>query len=105
MSPALFNQFLADVETLFGERVKADLEFAERLWGSLANVEWQRDGVGYGHSFRSAGRQIAELRGEGGDNYGAYYCCVQDGIVDPDVEAAFATLGYRPETDYAKWLP
>jgi hypothetical protein len=102
---ATWSQFVDDIGELFGDRCRADEEFARRLWGSLANVEWQNGEVGFGHTFRSAGAQIAEMRGNHEQyNYMEFYCSVPDGVVDPDVAEAFATRGWTPETDVAGWI-
>lgn len=100
-----YTAFLMDFGDLFADRVRNDRDFAERLWGSMANVEWQKNGKGYGMSFRYAGRRIAELRGDHSPfNYMSLYCCVPDGVVDPEVAVLFATRGYTAETNTARWL-
>ena len=91
-----FMLFESDVERLLGDRVRASREDAEALWGALANIDWNHDGlVGLGYTMRSAGGLVARIRGSG--DYLDWYCSGPHGVVADWISEAMATAGWTWE--------
>jgi hypothetical protein len=98
--------FEAAVDRALGERLRAggpgpgwwhrgEPMLGQRLWGSLANVEWQHaNGDTAPYSFRAAGDLIAAIVGDG--DYMDWYCSWADGVVDAEVALALAQEGWEP---------
>jgi hypothetical protein len=64
-----------------------------RLWGSLANIDWQHaNGDTASYSFRAAGDLIAAVLGEG--DYLDWYCSGSDGVIDDEVAEGMAHEGW-----------
>jgi hypothetical protein len=99
--------FEAAVDRALGERLRTEgrgpgwwyqgeLMLGQRLWGSLANVEWvHANGDTAGYSFRAAGDLIAAIVGDG--DYMDWYCAGPDGVVDAEVALALAKEGWQPQ--------
>jgi len=85
--------FEATVNELFGEKLKQDSGFGVRLWSSLANVEWRKDGAIIGYSFRAAGDLIVAVIGKG--HYMDWYCSGPEGTVDPEIAQMLASKGWK----------
>lgn len=93
------DKFDADVLELLGERIREDNAFAERVWGSIANVVWTNgdgDDDG-GHSFRSAGSLLAAIRGTAQEHMAhmEFFMTVPYGVIDPEFASAMATRGWN----------
>ena len=92
----LYAQFEQDLTDALGVAMARDGVLCARVWGSLANMQWQHtfseDLVAY--SWRSAGALIAEIRGEG--DYMDWYMSGPAGEVHPHVKGALAKFGWSP---------
>jgi hypothetical protein len=105
--PNLDDLFEAAVDRAMGEYLRAEgmgpgwgnggkMMLGQRLWGSLANVDWvHQNGDTASYSFRAAGDLIAALVGKG--DYLDWYCSAPDGVVDAGVAEALAGEGWRPQ--------
>ena len=90
------DRFEMDLATALGSQMIASDDLCERVWGSLANVDWVHEsGDTAGYSFRAAGDLIAAIIGRG--DYMDWYCSAPYGNADAEVEAAMLTRGWRPE--------
>lgn len=98
------KDFEQDLAELLGDRLRADLDFAYLVYGSLGNVEWQHKEATYGCTFRSAGDLIAKIRDQG-ESYLDFYCSSPEGVVDEEAAAALATRGWVAEIDPNNWRP
>ena len=88
--------FEMTLDSAFGDRIRQDDEFCERLWGSLSNVDWYHEnGDTAGYSFRAAGDLIAAIRGSG--NYMDWYCSSPYGTIDHEVEEVLSQYGWTPK--------
>lgn len=98
--------FEAAVARVMGERLRSEgiergagffggKSLAARLWGSLANAEWQHEnGDTASYSFRAAGDLIAAVIGNG--DYLDWYCSQEYALNDPEVCELLAREGWRP---------
>lgn len=98
--------FEAALDRALGERLRREHKFnlgrpawyegtgiGHRLWGSLANVDWQHtNGDTASYSFRAAGDLIAAIVGEG--DYMDWYCSYQSGVADEEIAEAMAREGW-----------
>jgi hypothetical protein len=101
------DAFEAAVNRALGERLRAEgagpgwgggggvMKLGQRLWGSLANVDWVHEsGDTAGYTFRAAGDLIAAIVGAG--DYLDWYCSGDAGVVDLEVACALAAEGWMP---------
>ena len=100
--------FEAAVERVFGDRLRLEgrnqdgwsakpgATLGQRLWGSLANVDWRHDnGDTASYSFRAAGDLIAAVIGSG--DYLDWYCSDRsDGVPYDDIVDVLAREGWHP---------
>lgn len=93
------DKFEMLLNTLFGERIKADREFCEQLWASLANVDWKNEKSGDTavYSFRAAGDLIAAIRGEG--DYMDWYRSGPFATVSGEIEEALEAEGWTWDSE------
>lgn len=100
-----FEKELADSPKI--RELVQNKDFAAKLYCSLENQSWWKDGQEYHCSFRHAGGLVADLR-DCGEDYLHWYCSGLVGDYDsvntytmatvyPEVEAALAELGWRPD--------
>ena len=91
-----FGAFEQMVDRTIGDRVRADKDAANELWGSLANVDWGGpNGMSVGYSFRAAGDLVAALRKDDGKmTYMNYYCSVDSGYARGWIEEALNKEGW-----------
>lgn len=99
----LDEQFENDLLSIFGERIKSDLGFCYRLYGSLGNVNWFKEEDKYKEddlashvwsTFRGWAGWIAKLRGLG-ERYTHFYCSAQEGWVDKEIAEKMAEKGWK----------
>jgi hypothetical protein len=99
---SLWELFEEDLLSLFGEKIKSDVDFCYRLYGSLGNVDWFKDKDKYSQddwdshvsaSFRQSGSMIAEWRGKG-ESYLDFYCMAPEGHVDEEIAEKMAERGW-----------
>jgi hypothetical protein len=89
------NAFMAAVERTLGDALRADEHLCARLWGAMTNTTWLHvDGLETSFSFRKAGGLIAELRGEGANNYMRWYMSGLDGSVHSEIALALEPEGW-----------
>lgn len=99
------DPFEAAVERALGERLRKEhvgvprlgwyegRAIGNRLWGSLANVDWTHEnGDTASYSLRAAGDLIAAIVGEG--DYMTYYCSAEHGVIDEEIADAMAREGW-----------
>ena len=92
------EDFARDLSELFAVM---DTEMGERLWGSLANVGWDRGNGEVSMSFRQAGVFINEIVNPddtGPYGYMNFYCSTFDGVPDPEVCKRLATRGWKAKS-------
>lgn len=61
---------------------------------SYEDVKWDGEEV-FSTSWRSAGQEVADLRGEGED-YIDFYCSGREGSVTDEIKEAMKSVGLRP---------
>jgi len=81
----------------FLDLIKTDRYFCKELWSALTNTDWfDADGkpaIGiFEFTFRSAGRFIAGLRGEG--CYLDWYCESPPGVVSERISSTLSKYGF-----------
>ena len=87
--------FAQALNRAYGDKIRADEDFAAKAWGALANVDWAHaNGDDASYSFRAAGDLIAAIRGEG--MYMDWYCSSEAGISEPLAEG-LAKEGWTPD--------
>lgn len=100
MRPELDIDIRKDKEIV--EKLKSSYKYAKKLYSSLCNVLWFKDGQRWSASWRMAGDIVASIRGNG-ENYLDYYCSGDEGHVDKEVEEDLKRLGWTwehyPERD------
>lgn len=103
----LSDQFENAVDRTFGSKLRADgrgrsycaeppYKLGERIWGSLANVDWKhKNGDTASYTFRAAGDLLAAIVGAG--DYMDWYCSAPYGEADPEFAAAMEKEGWTQE--------
>lgn len=81
-------------------KVKADNDYAQRLYATLCNNEFQQQDVwqvlknhSWSCSWRYAGGVVANIREEG--DYMDWYCSGNENTIDEEVEEDLLNLGWR----------
>lgn len=93
LEAVVMRDFEADLEALFGAKIKTDDGFCENVWSALANKIWRNiDGAEFACTFRYAGGLIADIRGSG--NYMDWYCSGPCETVTEEIENGMAVLGW-----------
>jgi len=82
-------------------KIKNDDDYAQRLYASLCNVTWIKDGSEDSWTWRAVGGNLAELRGKG-ESYMDFYCSGNEGNVSTDIEVDLGCLGWRPADSVVK---
>lgn len=96
------------LDLALGDHIRADDEFAGRVWTALANIEWVApDGTVHHDSFRNASVTVSDIRGLGEDNLW-YLAGLPFGIVDSEIADAMQKMGwthrpYRAATYVNLW--
>ena len=88
------DKFEVMISKIFGERMKAEDELCQQIWGALANVEWYKPSTSEeaSYSFRAAGDLIAAIRGAG--NYMDWYCNYEYASITDEIRRAFKKEGW-----------
>ena len=87
------DRFAQDLNHALGDRMRADNEFCQKVWGALANVSWRHaNGDRAEYTFRAAGDLIASILGRG--TYVDWYGSARPGSVSGEVSAALAPAGW-----------
>ena len=91
------DDFEMTVNRVLGDLIRTSDDWAEKMWGALANVDWTHvNGDIASYSFRAAGDMIAAIRGKG--NYMDWYCSSAEGVVDPVIAERMQLEGWSYET-------
>lgn len=88
------SEVLKENETIL-ELVKDD-EFAQELYAAMCNMQWVKNGIHWGCTWRSSGGIVAELRNQG-ENYMDFYCSGNEGFVSERVRNVLGELGWEPK--------
>lgn len=89
------------IDRVLGDRIRSDIDFAQRVYWGLCNTYWIGPGeVRWSDSFRGAGDLISDIYGQGSD-YCWFYFGVSDGpaqhgLVDDEVKEILAKEGWSP---------
>tara|TARA_Y100000590_G_scaffold239882_1_gene269757 strand:- start:10029 stop:10349 length:321 start_codon:yes stop_codon:yes gene_type:complete len=72
-------------------------DYAVKLYGTLCNMRWQKDGSRklWSVSWRSAGGIVAGLR-DNNENYLDFYCSGVEDEQDPEVLKDLKKIGWNP---------
>jgi hypothetical protein len=89
------DPFEVAVKNCLGDKMLEDKDICCKLWGALANQEWQHsDGYTVGYSFRAAGDLIAAILNNG--DYLDWYCSYSHPVIEPEIREALATQNWTP---------
>ncbi|MDR0411434.1 MAG: hypothetical protein LBH75_05630 [Treponema sp.] len=87
-------KFTVILDHILGDWIRESVSNAQSMWSALANIEWEdTHGNIASFSFRVAGDIVADIRDDG-TIYMDWYCCADDGVVDPVIEKAMAGRGW-----------
>jgi hypothetical protein len=87
-------EFSRVLDQVLGDWIRESVPNAQAMWGAMANITWEDDDGNIARfSFRVAGDMVADIRGDGSD-YITWYCCGDDGVVNPVIEKAMTAEGW-----------